>query len=53
MCLCAWASFGSEVPVLQPFILASPVKRDESRIVLVLGQDTDSDLQMISGLQKG
>lgn len=30
----------------------SPVERGESRILLVLGQGTDSGLQMTSGLQK-
>lgn len=30
-----------------------PVERHESRILFFLGQDTDSGLQLISGLQRG
>lgn len=42
-----WQVRGACVPTFSFLFPVSPVKRDESRILLVLGQDTDG------GLQKG
>lgn len=45
-----WQVRGACAPTFSFLFPVSPVERDESRILLVLGQHTDSGLQMISGL---